>query len=313
MQRLFDTAALRSENAPHTMWRTLLYGAGVLVLAASAVLARARLPRFDDLRTNDAAAIPRRIASLSPSTTEFCAALGLTDRLVARSTFCEWPPEVLRVPAVGALNDPDLERLMGLRPDLVLIPGKSRFLHEMLLGVGFRVESMPDSSLEDVYVSLATLGAMTGRETAAQEKIASIRRDLALIARPAKPQLGKRVLLVVTPSHIPPGNPWVALPGSYLDGLLQLAGHVNALPAMGRDWSEVSLEAVLKADPDVILEFWPEVKPADHDMVRQAWSTVGPMKAVRNGQVHLIVGRNHLLPGPRVAETLKALEAVLGT
>lgn len=293
------------------MWRTLTYVIGVLALAGSAVLARDRLIG-SELLTVDASGIPQRIASISPSTTEFCAALGLTDRLVARSSYCDWPPEVLRVPAVGALNDPDLERLVGLRPDLVLIPGQSRFLQDALAGIGVPVLSLPDSRLEDVYSALLILGHATGREVVAEEKVNSIRRELAMLARPAKPQLGKRVLLSFSESRIPPVNPWVALPGSYPDELLQLAGHMNAMEASGREWSEVSLEAVLRADPDVILEFWPTAKPGAEELAKQAWAQVGSMKAVRNNQVHVIVGANHYIPGPRVAETLRVLEEVLG-
>src|SRR5439155_11954920 len=109
------------------------------------------------------------------STTELCAALGLLDHLVARSSYCDWPPEVANIPAVGALLDPDRERLMALRPDIVLLPGSSRMLQEAVANTGLRVLSLPDSTLDDVYASLRTLGRLMGVQARAESRIAAIK------------------------------------------------------------------------------------------------------------------------------------------
>src|SRR5437879_1709007 len=105
------------------MLRTILYFSALAIAAISTWFLRFCLPAEWTRESVESTAIPTRIASLSPSTTELCAALGLLDRLVARSSYCDWPPEVTKIPAVGALLDPDRERLMALRPDIVLLPG----------------------------------------------------------------------------------------------------------------------------------------------------------------------------------------------
>lgn len=285
------------------MGRTLTYAAGILSLAASAILARGRLP--DTSAPQDTDRPIRRIVSLSPSTTEICATLGMTDRLVARSRFCDWPPEVRHLPSLGGLVDLDFERLLGVRPDLVLVSGRSQQQRDVVAALGLRAMSLPDNSLEDIFASMAALGRATDREPVAREKVAAIQSELSALARPVNSATALRVLLVFSPSRIPPVDPWVALPGSHPDALLTMAGNVNAMPDSGRPWAAVSMEAVLRANPDVILEFWPEA--GDESIARRAWEMVGPMNAVRNNRVRVIVGPQHYVPGPRVAETLRVM------
>lgn len=299
------------------MARTIIYFGAILALAAAAAVGRASLrPIAESADGADGAngALrhpPRRIASLSPSTTELCAALGLTDRLVARSRYCDWPPTILEVPPVGGLLDLDVERLVAARPDVVLLPGRSQAQRDALSRTGLRFVSLPDSALEDVFVSLEQLGRLAGVDAEAAAVIARIRHELDGLTRSSRPARPLRVLLVVERLQLPPTRVYVAGPGSYLDRLLRLAGHENAMASLGRVWGEVGLEEVLLADPDAIIEFPSDARVDDLQAVRDGWAKVGAMNAVRSNRVFVLAGQQHTVPGPRVADTLRAIVELL--
>lgn len=299
------------------MARTIVYFGAILALAAAAAVGRASLPPMPDSADGTDGAIrpprhpPRRMASLSPSTTELCAALGLTDRLVARSRYCDWPPTILEVPPVGGLLDLDVERLVASRPDLVLLPGRSQAQRDALARTGLRFVSLPDSSLEDVFVSLQQLGRVAGVEVEAAAVIGRIRRELEALTRTSRPARPLRVLLVVERLQLPPTRVYVAGPGSYLDRLLRLAGHENAMASLGRVWGEVGLEEVLLENPDAIIEFPSDSRVDDLQAVRDGWARVGAMNAVKNNRVFVLAGQQHTVPGPRVADTLRAIIELL--
>lgn len=252
---------------------------------------------------------PRRIISTSPQLTEIACALGLRDQLVGRSSYCRHPPGIEDVPNVGALLELNLEQVIQLEPDLVLISGRSELIRNRLSDVGLKFVSLPDSSLEDVYHAITELGRLAQRERTAATLIAAIKRDLArLIAEyPASEPLN--VLLLTARLTNPPRAIYAAGPGSYLSTLLEMIGHRNAAARLKRAYAQISLEEILHADPDLIVEFRAPhpAGPQDYRQAYDTWSQIGPLNAIRNRRLRLVAEQMHLVPGPRVAMTLREL------
>jgi iron complex transport system substrate-binding protein len=257
----------------------------------------------------EAQAGPQRIISTAPQLTEIACALGLRDRLVGRSAFCDHPPGIEAVPSIGSLLDVNLEEIVRLEPDLVLISGQSALIRERLKGAGIRYESLPDSSLGDVFEAIRKLGALVGRPRTAARVIESLREDLRRLAAEYHPARRWRVLILTGKLENPPRSPWVAGPGSYLSELLEMAGHLNAAASLKRPYGQISLEEILAVDPDVILEFVgrEDAGPTELRRAREVWSQVGPLRALKENRLRLIPGQVHLLPGPRVNQTLREL------
>ena len=115
-------------------------------------------PRIAD---HEASSGPRRIISTSPQLTEIACALGLRDSLIGRSSYCRHPPGIDQVPSVGALLDLNLELLVQLKPDLVLISGRSELIRTRLTDLRMDFVSLPDSSLDDIYIAIEELGKLT--------------------------------------------------------------------------------------------------------------------------------------------------------
>jgi len=254
-----------------------------------------------------------RLLSAAPNLTELCCALGLRGALVGRTRYCAYPPDVATVAAVGALNDLNAEMLAGLKPDLVLVSGTSRAISDRLTQLGLRFESLPDTRLDDLFTSVQRLGELTGRPRTAEALAAALRADLAAVTQRYAAAPSRRVLLLTGPLPDPPTQADAAGPGSFYDDLLRLAGHANAAAGTDRPFAPLGLESVVSADPDVIIELAPDqrARPGGDADARRAWARVGRLRAVAAGRVHVLVGPEHFLLGPRIAHTYAALAGLV--
>jgi len=251
---------------------------------------------------------PGRIISMAPSLTELCWAMGLGDRMVGRTQYCLYPPAARKVEVVGALLDPNIERLLMLQPDLVLITAGSGMLRDKFASLKLPVLTLPDSSLEDIYGAIRQLGDATKRPATAEILIRSLRADLDRLRDQASRAVRPQKALVVTGAlPNPPRGLWVAGPGSYLDSLLRLAGAKNAVEG-DRAWLEIGAEQVLWLRPDVIVEVREPAYARHRDEAIAAWRKLPGLAKVR---VVTLTDPAVLVPGPRVNVMLGKLIAGL--
>jgi iron complex transport system substrate-binding protein len=247
-----------------------------------------------------------RIVSLGPSTTEALFAIGAGDRLVARSRYCDWPPEASRLPAVGGL-EPDIEAILQLGPDLVVGPSgqwSGRFsetMHAHGIATWFPDEIQ---SLTAVDALILGLGERTGHAAEAREVAGKLDAREAAIEKATESAPRLRVLLVAGLGPIV-----VAGPHNFADDLLRRAGASNAVTD-GGSWPTLGFERVVELDPDVILDASvAETGGTTHITPdAQGWSGV---RAVREGHVVPIGDERVLRPGPRIAEGLAVLAHAL--
>lgn len=250
--------------------------------------------------------VPRRIVSLGPSTTETLFAIGAGESVVARSRYCEWPPEAMKLPALGGI-EPDVETILQLQPDLVVGPsgGWSQRLSATLAQHGIATWFPPDSaSLADVDALVLSLGERTGH---AQEGAGVVERmhatehavEQAVAAEP-KP----RVLFVVDVAPV-----YAAGPRTFAGEMLHEAGAANALPE-GTAWTSVGFERIVEIDPDVVIDASSGDAAAPSTVTAQSpgWSGV---RAVREGHVIRLHDHRVLTPGPRIGEGLEVLAHAL--
>jgi iron complex transport system substrate-binding protein len=251
-----------------------------------------------------------RIVSLAPSVTESCCALGLRENLVGRSGYCDYPPGIESTPSVGSLVDASMERLVSLEPDLVLIPGHSGMLSDQFDRLGLKYESLPDTTFEDIRRAITKLGELTGRTHSATRLVDRIDADLDRVAAMYRGRTRKNVLLLIGRMTNPPSPPHVAGPGSFYDDLIRRAGAENAASELGKPFPVMSLEVILAINPDVIIELDGDADPNAAELDREAeqnWWSLGSLSAVQEHHIHVLAGPQHLIPGPRVAQTFAAL------
>ncbi len=246
----------------------------------------------------------RRVVSLGPALTEMLYAVGAGDRLVGRTSFCNYPPAAAKVPAVGGATGWNEELVTSLRPDLILaLEGRTAEVERLARLSRARLEVLPTRHLADVWRNLARIGELVGERPRATRLVADLRakvesRRKAAMARREHPS----VFYMVWDQPL-----MAAGPQSYLGDLVTLAGGRNIVPESNAgSYPTFSWEALLAADPDVILA------ARDRGAALENLKARYPrLKAVRAGRVRTLPDDLISRPGPRVVQALDAVEAAL--
>ena len=253
-----------------------------------------------------------RIVSLVPALTEMLFALGAGPQVVGVSSYDDFPPEVKSLPRVGALIDPDMERILSLRPNFVIIYGSQTEVQAQLERAKIRAFSYRHAGLDGVLSTIRDLGTSIGRASESDRLAREIQRRLdATRTRVAKLRR-PRTLLVFERD---PGS----LRGVYTSGgvgfihdILGVAGGTNVFADVSREAVQPSVETILARAPEVILEVRPMgVATADIEKERHAWDALPSIPAVRNGRVYIATDEYLVVPGPRVAQAAEAIARIL--
>jgi iron complex transport system substrate-binding protein len=258
-----------------------------------------------------------RIVSTSPSITETLFALGLGDRVVGVSQYCRFPAEVQRLPKVGTFLHPDPERIVALRPDLVFVHQVAGDLAARLATMRVRAVPVSEGTLDGVFEAIGQIADGAGVHARGQSLIANIRAKLDQIRVAARTQPVRSVIFIIgrRPGTL---SDLVAVgPGSYLDALLGIAGGRNALASPGLpEYPRISMETVLRLDPDVIIDTVDMGDTADERRARQPinrglWQAYQNLRAVQTGHLYADTTDALVVPGPRVVDAAAWLAALI--
>jgi iron complex transport system substrate-binding protein len=243
-----------------------------------------------------------RLISLTPSATEVVAALGATSLLVGVDEYSEFPPEVKQLPDVGSFLTPNLEAIVRLRPTLVIVDDIHSGSARALGDAGIETVACAMHTLPDVTSALTTVGARLGRTAEATRIAADIQAaiDAAIARRPAK---RPKVLAIIDREAGGLGNLVAAGSGSYVDELLALVGGANVLAGAGVRYPKLSMEEVLRAQPEVILDL---SFAARGTKGMDPWRTV-EVPAAKSGRLHALSEPYLIAPSPRVTLALDAM------
>lgn len=248
-----------------------------------------------------------RIVSLVPAVTESLFAIGAGPQVVAVSSFDHFPAAVEALPRVGALLDPDTERILSLKPDLVVVYGSQTDLQAQFKRAGIRTYVYRHGGLADALDSMSAVGQVTGHAAGAARVVASLRATLDGIRRRVAGRARPRTLLVL--SRQPGSLRAVYASGSvgFLHDLLEVAGAANVFPDIPRESVQPSQETLLMRRPDVVVELQPGADVADLNEARRAWSALASIPAVRNRRIHVLTGAHVVIAGPRLGDAAEAI------
>jgi ABC-type Fe3+-hydroxamate transport system substrate-binding protein len=250
---------------------------------------------------------PRRIVSLIPSTTETLCALGLADALVGITVYCREPADVVRTKTrVGGEKNPDLETIRALAPDLVVanIEENVRGHIDALRGWGIPVWVTYPRTVADAVRMIRELGTITGTEaratTLADELDGRLAQLAALVAgRPPVP-----VFYAIW------REPWMTISqDTYIHDMLRVCGGLNVFAAHPERYPAVALEEIAARRPHVIL--LPDEPFRFREVHRRDFARFRDVPAVVSGRVHLVDGKPFSWHGPRIAEALRTVPALL--
>jgi iron complex transport system substrate-binding protein len=258
---------------------------------------------------------PRRIVSTAPSVTELLFELGAGGRIVGVTTYCRWPEAARALPKVGTFLEPNYERILALRPDLVVTIRNPVRLTERLREMGLNALEVDTERLSGVYAAAEAIGRALGSETQGRDLAARIRAGLAGLRPPAGAQRPS-VLLLVGRSPGALDNLIAAGRDTYLHEVLEAVGGRNVVEDAPVPYPKISIETVLKRDPDAILDMTEtghaEGKARETSAaVRALWSKYPRLKAFGRGRIHVLEGDHYVVPGPRVVEAARAIRRLI--
>jgi iron complex transport system substrate-binding protein len=243
-----------------------------------------------------------RIVSLVPSLTETLFAIGAGTEIVGVDSFATYPPEVTALPRVGALVDPDVERILSLRPDLVITYGSQTALEAQLARAKIKTYSYRHGGLAAVLDSIREVGQASGHVREADALAQRIASQFDALRARVKGRPRPRTLLVIDRQ---PG----ALRAIYASGgvgflheMLEAAGGDNIFADARTESVQPSIETLLARAPQVILEVRAEglIAPGATQHERNVWSALPSIPAVRDGRIFFLSGNHLVVPGPRV-------------
>jgi iron complex transport system substrate-binding protein len=245
---------------------------------------------------------PSRIVSLAPSITEMLFAIGLDEQIVGVTEFCDYPAAATSRTKVGYSN-PNLEILASLQPDLVLAPPDflRADLQAKLEQLKIPTFILDAKTLDDIPLHIQTLGRIAERSTEASALAQAMRQRIAEIKRRTATLPPKRVLYVLN------SQPLITVgPGSFIHHMIGLAGGVNVAAQATVPYPRLSMEAVLKEDPEVLV-FPTGAAEAVPRSEQQQWQRWTSLSAVKRGRFHEVPSNLLNRPGPRIVEGLEEL------
>jgi len=246
-----------------------------------------------------------RYISLAPSTTEILFALGLNDEIVGVSSYCNYPPEAKKKEKVGNFSQPNIEKIVFLKPVYIFCTGLEQApIISSLRRLGLKVYVADPSSISQILSSIKDIGKITGKTKEAESLTEKMRKDIEEISLKVKvipPEKRQKVFLEIW--HDPLSTAGI---GSFVDELITLAGGINIASDTKRAYSIFSPEEVIKRNPDcIIIAYMASGNAAKSMAARFGWSDVA---AIKNNRVYADIDSDLLLrPGPRVVEALKEI------
>ena len=254
--------------------------------------------------------IPQRIVSISPACTETLFALGLGDKVVGVTEYCDYPEEALAKPKIGSFTEPNLEAVLAQEPDLVLATGGVQIdLLDRMEEAGLAVYAVNPVTFDQTVASILAVGLLTGAEREAEDIMADMNARAVDIARSvnemeAEGKERPRVFYEIFYEN----NVWTAGSDSIISDLIRLAGGENIGDVQSSEYYEFSVESLIAENPQVYLVGSGSMFSPGDVSGRSGWER---MDAVAGGRVYVIEENLVYRSGPRLIEGLETIHAAL--
>nr|WP_145545647.1 ABC transporter substrate-binding protein [Variovorax boronicumulans] len=246
---------------------------------------------------------PQRIVTIFSSNTELVVALGLLDRIVGVEDFTRFPPDIVRIPKVGGRLGFSADAVVAQRPDLVIVTPARQAAHQLVAPmerIGVPILVLLSRSLDEVLGNVRLIAQAGAVPERGEALAASLQNRLAQVDARVAGRTPPRMLMLT--GRLGNGMLLVARDSTYTGEAMLRAGGRFALAGAGAV-PQVSPEAVLAADPDVLLFAGSEEALRDL-MAQPGWRA---MRAVRAGRATTVARSEFLVPGPRTFDGVEKL------
>ena len=257
---------------------------------------------------------PHRIVSTAPSITEMLFALGAGDQVAGVTTYCIYPEAAKTRPKIGGFQNPNLEAILALRPDLVFMMRNQSEIARKLRQGGVNVVELEHENRSSIYGSIQTIANEIGLPERGRALIASIERQLREAAYTPEAKTRKPAVLFIvgrTPGSVT--DLVVVGRGSYLNELIELAGGLNVAADAIVPYPRFSFEEVIHRNPDVIIDMGHSgmETEAQKRTVNQLWRQYSFLRAVQRDAVFPVSADYFITPGPRIGQAVRDIRKMI--
>ena len=247
---------------------------------------------------------PKRIVSLAPSHTEILYSLGLGDKIVGVTSFCDYPEEAKEKDKIGNFEGVNIEKIIELEPDLVVQYGKgNKEVNNKIKEAGISIVSYEPESIDEVIDTINEIGKITGKEDEAKKVTEDMKSKKEEVLNKVKNVEKVKVFYEIWHDSLS-----AAGPGSFMDELINLSGGENIAKDAKGGYSEFNEEELIERNPDVYLAAEDPEKTVESIKSRAGYDA---MNAVKNNRVYLLEPNIVSRPGPRIVEALELVAKTL--
>jgi iron complex transport system substrate-binding protein len=249
---------------------------------------------------------PRHIVSLAPGITETLYALGLADKIVGVTSFCNWPPSALQKQRIGGFINPSIEQIVSLKPDLIIATadGNRQDTVRQLERIGLPVYVTSPSDTNGILRSISRLGEITARKNAAAILVRQLQKRLsnigAQIRHKSKPrvffQIGLEPLITVGEKTL-------------INEVIERAGGINMASHDTARYPRYSPEGIMAGSPDIIL-FAPMANDKEFIAVKKFWQQFEGVPAVKNNRIYPIDTDLISRASPRIVDAIETMALI---
>ena len=256
---------------------------------------------------------PTRIVSLVPAVTEMIYAMGDGARVAAVSNYDHFPADVAKLPRVGGLLDPSVERILAIKPDLVIVYATQKELIERLDRAKIPYFNYQHKALADIMTTMRSVGARIGSADRANAVAGGMERSLDEIRTKTANLPHPATLLVFERDPASLRNVYASGGYGFLHDMLEIAGGRNVFASITQQAVQASTEMLIASRPEVIVEllYGDSLKNTDVGKELRAWDAVPSIPAVRTHRISALTGDEFVVPGPRVVDATRKLARAL--
>jgi len=280
---------------------TIIFLALLIILAG--ILYYQRIIKPSQNAVPDQGKTYQRIISLSPNITEILFALGLGDRIIGVTRFCNYPPEAKEKMPVGGYLDPNYEAILSLNPDVVIILPEFDSIRNFLSELGIKYLTVSNKTISDILSSIDYLGKEFGIEQQAEHILTDIRSKINQIEKKTKDSIRPKILIVVerTMGTGVIEDVYVAGKNTFFDELLKMAGGINAFEDEKISYPILSAEGIIHINPDFIIELVPQLEQTglSQSLLEKDWQSLPQINAVKNNRITIMCHDYAVVPGSR--------------
>jgi len=250
-----------------------------------------------------------RIVTLSPSINEIVYALGEGQNVVANTKHCDFPEESKSVPKIGGYNDISLEKILDVKPTIVIGQDYDEKLIQNLKSLNIKVLSYKTNTIENIKNTILELGILFKKEEKSKEMISRIDDSLNSLKSIVE---NKKILIVISPKNSLSNQIYVTGNFLYFEDIIKASGNKNAYNSSNSAQPVVNTEKIINMNPDIIVLLAPfhDGKTVELDEIKNLWKQL-PINAAKQNNIYAIDKLYAGIPSQRVEFFIKDFGKIL--